>query len=246
MSKRWFHTAATVLLAFPYVGAHAQDSGLKGFLHRAGSTIGQVAGRALGAPANPAAAQTGGIASATGPYFERIKPATGGEFEGLFERWKQGDAWPRAAVKFTEFGSQLPCWTATATIWHSPSRSHEETFKVCNAPIVTTDDLGNPAQVGGMPLNGIGTQLFLARNVPGISHADTSSTRNTGPNPPALLFGVSLVGESQRIAPLYDQQIVRLAWITGYINHGEGAVNNNSGKLLWVAGFDPAGNRDRH
>lgn len=226
---------------------HAQESGFTGFLHRAGAVVKASAGQVLGRPASTAN-PSGVAATTTGAYFRPSHPTSGGQFQGLFDHWKQGDAWPRASVFFTEYGSQLPCWKARATIWRSPSSHHEETFEVCNAPVVVTDDMGNVAQVGGPGLTAtMGEQLFLARNVPGISHAETSSSRNAGPNPPAEPFGVDISGlEGTRIRPMYDAVIIRLAWITDYINHDATSVNNLSGKSLWVAGFDPAGNHDKH
>lgn len=227
---------------------HAQDTGFSGFLHRAGAVVKAGAGQVLGQPAAATGNPSSVAVTTTGAYFRPTQPASGGEFQGLFDHWKQGDAWPRASVFFTEYGSQLPCWNVRATIWHSASSHHEETFQVCNAPIVTTDDLGNKAQVGGPALSGLmGQQLVLARNVPGISHAETSSSRNAGPNPPASPFGVNIAGlEGTRIRPMYNAVIIRMAWVTGYMTHDAAAINGLSGKSLWVAGFDPAGNHDQH
>ena len=86
--------------------------------------------------------------SADGPLFEPITPATGGRFEGLFANDDHTQAqrgqlqWPRAAITFTEFGSTLPCWTVRARIWSSATKSEDETFRICDAPVTSTDDLG--------------------------------------------------------------------------------------------------------
>ncbi|WEN13901.1 hypothetical protein PY254_11685 [Rhodanobacter sp. AS-Z3] len=248
MFNRNLFYAGALLIGITFTSmVTAQESGIGGFLHRAGAVVKASAGQVLGQPTstqNP----SGVAVTTTGDYFRPTHPASGGEFQGLFNHWKQGDAWPRASVYFTEYGSALPCWNARATIWRSASSHHEETFQVCNAPIVVKDDMGNTAQIAGFPLDGpLGTQFFIARNVPGISHADTAPSRNAGPNPPAAPFGVNIAGlEGTRIRPMYDDVVIRLAWVTGYMTHDGAPLNTLSGKSLWVAGFDPAGNHDAH
>jgi hypothetical protein len=234
--------AAVAALALMAGSINAQT-----LFQRIGAAAKAGAGAVMGKPAglsnsdNP----SGVAVTTTGEYFRPINPAHGGEFQGLYDSWRQGNAWPRASVFFTEYGSQLPCWTARAVIWRSPTSHHEETFQVCNAPIVTHDDMGNAAQVGG-PAEQMSQMLTITRNIQGITHADTSPTRNAGPNPPAMPFNVSIAGlEGTRIRPMYNAVIIRLAWVSGYIAPGDTEVNNSPGKSLWIAGFDPNGNHDK-
>jgi len=236
---------ATALLALLAVSStHAQT-----LFQRIGAVAKAGAGAVMGKPAglsnsdNP----SGVAVTTTGEYFRPINPSSDGQFQGLFGSWKQGDAWPRASVFFTEYGSQLPCWTARAVIWRSMTVHHEETFQVCNSPVVTHDDMGNVSQIGGNGMDAqMGTMLATARSIPGITHAENSPTRNAGPNPPVMPFNVVISGlEGTRIRPMYNAVLIRLIWTTGYLTLGESQINNASGKSLWVAGFDPAGNHDK-
>jgi hypothetical protein len=244
-----FGLAAGSAALFFASSAAAQSTGFQGFLQRAGSAVSQSAGTIMGKPVglsnsdNPSSVAV----ATTGEYFRPISPSSGGEFRGLYDSWRQGNGWPRASVFFTEYGSRLPCWTARAVIWRSPTSHHEETFQVCNASVTTKDDMGNTSQIGGPGIDSqMGAMLAATRNVQGITHAETASSRNAGPNPPAMPFNVVISGlEGTRIRPMYNAVLIRLIWVSGYLTMGDSQVTTTPGKSLWVAGFDPAGNHDR-
>lgn len=249
MIKRWLHGTAAALMALCLAPVHAQDSGLKGFLHRAGAVVTHTASQVLGGSGNGTANATGPAAT-DGPYYRPISPAKSGDIVGIFANHKIGDAWPRVAVKFTEAGTSLPCWTATARVWHSATHHDDETFQVCNAPVSFTDAMGQshyitaPEDSVG---NGQGTlQLTIAQNIQGISHVDTATdgARNMGPNPPHMLFDLGPATQSGPFAHQYHEILIRLMWITGWMNHADPVLDNNSGKTLWIVGVDPSGNHD--
>lgn len=251
--RRIVGTASALLLALSLTPLHAQDSGLKGFLHRAGSAITHTASKVLGGPGNGATANVAGPATTDGAYYRPIAPAKPGDIVNIFASHRVGDAWPRVAVRFTEAGTHLACWTAVAEVWHSAKRHHQETFHVCNAPLAFTDAMGQEHYMTA-PEDSIGNgqgrlQLLTAQNIQGISHVDTSAggVRNMGPNPPHMLFDLGDATESGPFAHQYHEILVRLMWITGWMNHADPVLDNNSGKTLWIVGVDPAGNRDlRH
>lgn len=240
-NRCWMKAVTALVLAASLGMAQAQDTGVAGFFQRAGAAIKNGASTALGNGSTSSQTRNGQTTT-TGPNYKPISPAGGGQFVGLFDHFHSGDTWPRAAVTFTSYGITEPCWTARATIWRSSAAHHEETFQVCNSPMMATDALGNTEALGDS-FNIASGPLMQAQNIPGISHIQTANDRNTGPNPPMMLFSVDIRGP---ILFQYEAMVVRLAWISGYINHEQEAVNNMTGKALWVAGFDPSGNRDRH
>jgi len=213
---------------------HAQANGISGFFHRAGAALKIGASKVLGQPT-----PTGGGATTIGATFRPINPASGRQFTGLFDQWHSGDSWPRASVFFTKWGPNLPCWNARATIWHSPRSHHVETFQVCNAPLFIHDDMG-----GSMQLtidNSVETQIVIAQNIQGLTHADTANSRNAGPNPPRSLFGLNFGAERVALMPQYHEILLRLMYAAGYEDATTKGINGMSGKVLWVQGFDPAG-----
>lgn len=241
---RWLVGSFTTLL--PMAGllgtTHAQDTGFKGFLHRAGSVVSQTASNVLGNHPGSGPA-IGAGATTTGPTFRPINPATGGQFTGLFNQWHSGDAWPRASIYFTSWGPNQPCWTARATIWRSASSHHVETFQVCNAPLFIHDDLGGSMQLSATRTAGssVETQMMIAQNIQGITHADTANSRNAGPNPPQSLFSLNFGAEGPALMPQYHEILLRLMYAVGYEDATTKGINGMSGKILWVQGFDPAG-----
>lgn len=241
MMRHLIFAAMALPAVLAVTSVQAQDTGVAGFFQRAGAAIKNGASTALGTGSTGSQTRNGQTTT-TGPNYRPISPAGGGQFAGLFDHFHPGDTWPRAAVTFTSYGVTEPCWTARATIWRSLSVHHEETFEVCNSPMMATDALGNTEALGDS-FNIASGPLMQAQNIPGISHIQTANDRNTGPNPPMMLFSIDINGP---ILIQYEAMVVRLAWISGYINHEQQAVNNMSGKALWVAGFDPAGNHDRH
>jgi hypothetical protein len=249
IKRRIWGTVSALPLALSLSPLHAQDSGaLKGFLHRAGSAITHTASKVLGAPGGNG--QVAGPAATEGPYYRPINPAKPGDIVNVFAGHKIGDAWPRVAVRFTEAGTHLACWTATARVWHSATRHHDESFQVCNAPISFTDAMGQshyitaPEDAAG---NGQGTlQLTIAQNIQGISHVNTApgGVRNMGPLPPSMLFDLGAATQSGTFAHQYHEILIRLMWLTGWMNHADPVLDTRAGKTLWIVGVDPAGNHD--
>ncbi|UGB44705.1 hypothetical protein LQ772_11975 [Frateuria edaphi] len=250
MIKHWIQGTAAALLALCLTPLHAQDSGLKGFLHRASSAITHTASKVLRGPANGASANAAGPATTDGAYYRPVSPSKSGDIVGIFAHHKVGDAWPRVAIKFTEAGTNLACWTATARVWRSATRHHDETFQVCNAPLAFTDAMGQTRYMTA-PEDSIGNgqgrlQLLTAQNIQGISHVDTAvgGVRNMGPNPPHMLFDLGDATESGPFAHQYHEILIRLMWITSWMSHADPVLDNNSGKTLWIVGVDPAGNHN--
>lgn len=241
MVNRCLKSAVALFMTAGIGMAQAQSTGVAGFFQRAGAAIKTGAGQVLGKPNTVA-----GTTTTTGATFRPISPSDGGEFQGLFEHWKQGDAWPRAAIYFTKWGTSLPCWTARATVWHSLSSHHDETFQVCNAPLVIHDDMGGTQTLGatgGFDPSQTIYKMDSAQNIQGISHADSSNTRDTGPNPPHNLFSLNW-GTHQALLPQYHEILLRAMYACGYEDPTSKGINPMAGKLLWVVGFDQAGNAD--
>ncbi|WP_139225013.1 hypothetical protein [Dokdonella immobilis] len=191
-----------------------------------------------------------------GPVFEPINPPTGGRFQGLFasddhQKAQLGQlSWPRAAITFTEYGGELACWTIRAKIWSSPRANTVETFRVCDAPVMSKDDLGQAATLQESSL------LYLNRRMLGVrvmSGPNTGSERTEGPNPPLEPWNirVSRTATSHRnIGEQLSMILPRLAWVSGYATDADiyrGSRTIATGfqdSRMWFAGFDPAGNRD--
>ena len=173
-----------------------------------------------------------------------------GLFKGDNHQAAQGGKleWPRVALRFTEWDASLPCWTAEARIWTSPTASSVETFRTCfDAPLTETDDLGDTAELntsalwkGRDTLNGI-------RMPP--SHLNTGPQRSTGPNPPAQPFvvNVSRPGVADRAVDVS----LRVAWVSGFLQTADlhpgasGMLAPFKDSRMWIAGFKPEGNRDK-
>lgn len=243
---RWFQGALTALFIAGASVAHSQETGFSGFLHRAGAAVSRTATAVTGnTPAvsqkvNPAGATT------TGAYLRPVSPVHGGAFEGIFNTFRPGASFPRVALTFLQFGAYEPCWTVRATIWRTHQVHSEETFQICNSPITATDALGNVATVNiGQGLQ-LANFMLPAQNVEGTTHAPSAPTRGIGPNPPLQLFSVPFTGPTaDAFSVQYRQILLRLAWASGYVNPASPDINSTIGKLMWTAGFDPAGNTDR-
>lgn len=223
--------------------AQAQDAGLKGLFHRAKSAISHTASSLLGGHRNTQG-KVAGPSTTDGPYYRPINPAKPGAIVGIFNRHRVGQAWPRVAVKFTKAGTNLACWTAEAEIWKSARHHHRETFQICNAPLAFQDASGQTRYLGAPeddPYDSQGTPaITLAQNIQGLSHAQTAlgGERTFGPNPPHMLFDVNGASSSPDFQHQYHEILVRLMWLTGWMDHGDPRLNNMAGKTLWVVGFD--------
>lgn len=225
--------ALLFLLLAPLI-AQAQDTGtsggFRGFLQRAGNTVSSAL--------HPQAQETGPFAapSTTGATIRPMQPATGGEFVGLFHGFTLGQAWPRVALYFTDWGSRQPCWTVQATIWHSATDHHVETFQACNAPVIAKDDFGGTQPVvinDAMYVSALNNALAPAN----VTH---SSDRTTGPNPPQYLFQLTW-GNEQNVQNMYYQIMFRLMIASGFTSPNDKGIVFNQGKAMWVVGFDPTG-----
>lgn len=175
---------------------HAQDTGLKGFFHRAASAVSHTASKLLGGR-NGTQGKVAGPATTNGAYYRPLTPAKPGSIVGIFDRHRVGQAWPRVAVKFTKAGTNLACWTAEAEIWQSARRHHRETFQICNAPLAFSDASGRTHYMAAPEDSDYGAQgvdaIVSAQNIQGISQAQTAlgGFRTFGPNPPHMLFDVN-------------------------------------------------------
>ena len=188
-------------------------------------------------------------ARGAGPLYEPL--GSGSTLEGLFTHGNRDLAlqgqleWPRVALTFLEYGRSVPCWTVEARIWTNATTSTTEKFKTClNAPLTTTDDLGN--SVAYNKHDGL-TRAKLRRFLdlqPLYGYVDTTGTkRTTGPNPPRQLFGVNVPAE---IEEKVNDAALNSMWISGFFGpENTGMAASFMDWRMWIAGFDPAGNRDK-
>lgn len=174
-------------------------------------------------------------------------PVTGEHtFKDLFRNEDHDQAvqgrlqWPRVALTFVEYGRTLPCWTVKATIWTNPQQSSVETFKTClDAPLAQVNDLGETTVTN----RAIGFSNLLNAQPRFGATQTTGSERTTGPNPPRLLFTVNVDSEMQHKV---RNAVVNSAWVSGF--YGQGNDLSHAAIFydyrMWIAGFDPAGNRN--
>lgn len=249
MPNRRFRRIATwVAVTALLLTTHAQaqtTGGLRGLLQKAGATASHAASSVFGT-GNPSAAsgQVAGPATTTGAYYRPVNPSSPATIVGIFNGHKMGDAWPRVAVSFTRAGADQACWRAEATVWRSAKDHAVESFDICNAPLAFQDAIGQThfmtapedAPGGGQGLVAINT----AQNIQGMSHADTApgDVRGAGPLPPRMLFYLGQASESGPLAHQYHEILVRLMWLTGWMNHSNPVLDIRSGKVLWVIGVD--------
>jgi len=256
-------TLAAFGLLAAVVPAYAQDTGFKGFLQRTGravmgqpaTTPASQANASVASPTALAGTVTIGNAVTDGRVYRPISPATGGAFEGIFNGYSIAKnvplgRFPRVALTFETFGASAACWRTRATIWTSATKHHEETFDLCNAPLVSHDDLGQTTVMNdpALALRSViqGRRTFA----PGVT---ITNERTTGPNPPAAPFDLQISGSTPN-ARLLRQQftaiLARAMVISGYVTSTDAAdmrsatLAGSAGQMLWVAGFTPGGNRD--
>ncbi|MEA0763414.1 hypothetical protein [Xanthomonas campestris] len=188
----------------------------------------------------------------TGSIYTPISGA--GKLPGLFKGDNHQQAqlgkldWPRVALTFTEWGASLPCWTAEARIWTTPTASTTETFRTCfDAVVAETDDLGETAELNSAALWKGRDSLNGIRVTP--SKPNTGAQRSTGPNPPSQPFvvNVSRPGVADRAVDVS----LRIAWVSGFIQTADlhpgpsGMLTPFKDTRMWIAGFKPDGNRDK-
>ncbi|MBO9740127.1 hypothetical protein J7432_14155 [Xanthomonas axonopodis pv. begoniae] len=244
--------AGAALLALTMAGvAQAQDTQppKPSFFRQLGKSLADSGKQMVGIQPN-----SGSKTSAQGTGAIYVPLSGAGKLLGLFKGDNHQQAqlgkleWPRVALTFTEWGASLPCWTAEARIWTSPTASSVETFRACfDAAVTETDDLGETAELntsalwkGRDTLNGI--------RVP-PSKPNTGAQRPTGPNPPAQPFvvNVSRPGVADRAVDVS----LRVAWVSGFLQTADlhpgasGMLAPFKDSRMWIAGFKPEGNRDK-
>lgn len=242
------------LLLIPSVSGWAQgtpssapDPVKPGFFHQLGKSLKDAGQQALGA--KPALR----TASVAGPLYTPLSGA--GRINGLFkneehQRAQQGRLdWPRVALTYREWGASLPCWTVEARIWTSPTASTTETFRACaDAPLTITDDLGEEAELNSNARAKATTDLMVGLRVR-AGKPNTGDDRTTGPTPPREPFNVRTTREG--VAWQARKVALSTVWVSGFLR-ADDLYPGPSGMLtpfrdtrMWIAGFDPTGNRDK-
>lgn len=232
---------SALLLLFASNLTAAQDSGgFKGFLKRtAGAVMGQPVG-GQGGPTNGTVSS--GTTSTDGPVYRPVAPTSGTTFEGIFHGYAGAanvEHFPRVALTFITYGAAEACWRTKATIWSSASAHTEETFDLCNGVLMMKDDLGRTTQQSDPTLSltsVIDARQYMATN----RFVTVVDERTTGPNPARIPFHLNIAqADGGTFMRQYRAIVARAMVISGY-NAGD------RGQLMWVGGFDPAGNRDQH
>ncbi|MFA4226391.1 hypothetical protein P2C08_09020 [Xanthomonas perforans] len=244
--------AGAVLLALNVAGSvHAQDTQPQksGFFRQLGKSLADSGKQMVGIKSS---AGTKAGSQGTGSIYTPINGA--GRLPNLFKGDNHQQAqlgkldWPRVALTFTEWGASLPCWTAEARIWISQTASSVETFRTCfDASVTETDDLGETAELNSAALWKGRDSLSGIRVPP--SKPNTGAQRSTGPNPPSQPFvvNVSRPGVADRAVDVS----LRIAWVAGFIQTADlhpgpsGMLTPFKDSRMWLAGFNPEGNRDK-
>ena len=237
---------ALAIASFPAL-AQAPAETKPGFFRQLGKSLKDAGQQALGA--RPAASS----ASTSGPLYTPISGA--GRTNGLFknedhEAAQQGRLdWPRVALTFREWGASLPCWTVEARIWTSATASTTETFRACaDAPLTIRDDLGEEAELNSNARAKATTDVMVGLRVR-AGKPNTGDDRTTGPTPPREPFNVRTTRDG--VAWQARKVALSAAWVSGFLR-ADDLYPGPSGRLtpfrdtrMWIAGFDPAGNRDK-
>lgn len=237
------HPHVAALAAFGLLTAtvpgHAQDSDFKGFLKRtAGAVMGQPIG-GQGGPTNGTVSP--GTTSTSGPVYRPINPTSATTFEGIFRGYAGAanvEHFPRVALTFVTYGAAEACWRTKATIWMSAAAHTEETFDLCNGALMMKDDLGRTSEQADPTLSlmrVIDARQYMATN----RFVTVVDERTTGPSPARVPFRLNIATtDGGAFMRQYRAIIARAMVVSGY-NAGD------QGQLMWVGGFDPAGNRDQ-
>ncbi|HUB46924.1 MAG TPA: hypothetical protein VMB73_18240 [Acetobacteraceae bacterium] len=211
-----------------------------GWLHAVGAHAAQVGKQIVG---GHGASNAGAPGAGGGPLYQ---PESGaGSFRGLFaaqshDLAKQGRLqWPRAALTFETYGVHQDCWTVRATIWTNATTSTVETFQTClDAPLTHTDDTG---QATTTTRNVAFFSKLLNAQVMYGRTATTGEQRTTGPNPPRSLFNVDVPTD---LYERVNQAVINAAWVSGFYGPSDEAYTSIFyDDRLWIAGFNPQGNR---
>lgn len=235
MKRHQLAVLAAVGLLTVSVPGHAQDTGgFKGILKR-------TAGAVMGQPSDSTRPVTvNGTTGTDGPTYRPISPTAGGTFEGVFHAYSptgNPGKFPRVSLYFETFGASEPCWRTRATIWLSERSHREETFDLCNAPIVTKDDLGATTVLADPTT----TYLGMLSRQPFAPGVPITPDRTIGPNPPRVPFLMDFGSAPNKgaLRGQYQAIVTRALVISGY-------AKSPYEPLMWVAGFSPEGNKDDH
>jgi len=240
---------ALLTLALASFSTLAQDQPEQkpGFFRQLGDSLKDAGQRMVGAEPRS------GTRAHSGPLYAPISGA--GRINGLFKGEDHQAAqmgrldWPRVALTYKEWGANLSCWTVEARIWTSSTASTTETFQACaDAPLTIKDDLGEEAELNDNARTKATTDLMVGLRVrPG--KLNTGDQRTSGPNPPREPFNVTT--SRDEVAEQARKVALSAAWVSGYLR-AEDLYPGPSGILtpfrdtrVWIAGFDPAGNRDK-
>ncbi len=238
--------AATLLVTATAL-AQAPAEPKPGFFRQLGKSLKDAGQQARGAKPTTVSAP------ATGLLYAPISGA--GRINGLFKSENHQAAqqgrldWPRVALTFREWGASLPCWTVEARIWTSATASTTETFRACaDAPLTIRDDLGEEAELNSNARAKATTDLMVGLRVR-AGKPNTGDDRTTGPTPPREPFNVRTTREG--VAWQARKVALSAAWVSGFLR-ADDLYPGPSGMLtpfrdtrMWIAGFDPAGNRDK-
>ncbi|MBO9787636.1 hypothetical protein [Xanthomonas phaseoli] len=245
-----FAALLALALAAP-LNTHAQDTQppKSGFFRQLGKSLADSGKQMVGIKP-----QIAGKASGQGNSSIYAPLSGAGKLPGLFKGNNHQQAqlgkleWPRVALTFTEWGASLPCWTAEARIWTSPTSSTTETFRTCfDAAVTETDDLGDTAELNTSALWKGRDSLSGIRVPP--SKPNTGAQRSTGPTPPAQPFvvNVSRPGVADRALDVS----LRIAWVSSFVQTADlhpgasGLLTPFKDTRMWIAGLKPDGNRDK-
>lgn len=213
--------------------SRAQDTGgFKGFLKR-------TAGAVMGQPSTQEGASANGRTVTDGAVYRPISPASGGMFPNIFRGWtfvNNKAKFPRVSLYFETFGASEACWRTRAMIWTSETAHREEVFDLCNAPVMTHDDLGATTVMADPTttyLRKLSEEIFS----PGIT---VTADRTVGPNPPRVPFLMDFGSAPVPLRGQYQDIVVRAMIVSGYATAPQQP-------LFWVGGFNPNGIKDaRH
>jgi hypothetical protein len=237
---------ALAIASFPALAQQPAEP-KPGFFRQLGKSLKDAGQQALGT--KPAA----GAAMAAGPLYTPISGA--GRINGLFKNENHQSAqqghldWPRVALTYKEWGASLPCWTVEARIWTGATASTTETFQACaDAPLTITDDLGEQAELNSNARAKATTDLMVGLRVR-AGKPNTGDDRTTGPTPPREPFNVRTTRDG--VAWQARKVALSAAWVSGFLRADDlypgpsGILAPFRDSRMWIAGFDPAGNRDK-
>jgi len=258
-------TFSAAMLLSPAIALAQSTGGARSLLARAAAAVlgepqQSAQAKAIHTPAGAGIPGTVGAGQAVtdGPAYRPISPAHA-DFPGIFDGYSISKSvrrghYPRVALTFETYGATVACWKVRATIWQSAKSHHDEHFELCDAPLTSRDDLGQPMVIPDptFPLKGVIESRHILP-APGLTVSDE---RTTGPTPPRSPFNINIGSTTPNAGLLlfqYKAIVSRAMVISGYASKSDLSGGNamlsaptagSAGQLLWVAGFAPGGNQD--